>query len=53
MKEALRIDAEDKRDSEKEKATTKSEAIKSFIAKFADMDTEHETLAKQLGTSPD
>ena len=51
VKEALRINAEDKRDSEKEKATTKSEAIRSFIAKFADMDAEHETLARQLEKS--
>ncbi len=51
VKEALRINAEDKRDSEKEKATTKSEAIRSFIAKFADMDAENETLAKQLEKS--
>ncbi len=52
VKEALRINAEDKRDAEKEKAATKSEAVKAFIAKFADMDAEHEKLAKQLAKSP-
>ncbi len=52
VREALRINAEDKRDAEKEKAATKSEAVRAFIAKFADMDAEHERLAKQLAHSP-
>ena len=48
IKEALRINAEDKKAAEKEKSETKDQAIKDFIAKFADMDAEHEKLAKQL-----
>ena len=48
IQEALRINAEDKKDSEKEKSATSNSAIRAFIAKFADMDAEHETLAKQL-----
>ena len=51
IQEALRINAEDKKDSEKEKAETSNPAIKVFIAKFADMDGEHEKLAKQLEKS--
>lgn len=48
VEEALRINAEDKQDSEKEKSATKEPAIAAFIAKFADMDAVHEKLAKQL-----
>ena len=48
IKDAVRVNAQDKQTSDKEKASTKSEAIKNFIAKFADMDAEHEKMAKQL-----
>lgn len=48
VQEALRINAEDKKDAEKERSETKSEAVKEFIAKFADVDAEHEKLAKSL-----
>ena len=51
VKEALRINADDKQDTTKEKSETKSEPIKAFIAKFAGMDAEHEKLAKQLEKS--
>ena len=51
IKEAIRINTEDKTDAEKAKSSTKDQAIKEFIAKFADMDAEHEKLAKQLETS--
>ena len=51
IQDALRINTEDKKDAEKEKSETKNEAIKSFIAKFADMDAEHEKLAKELEAS--
>jgi len=51
IKEALRVNADDKRDSEKEKAATNNGAIKSFLAKFAAVDAEHEKLAKQLEKS--
>ena len=51
IKEALRINAEDKQDATKEKDETKSEAIKAFIAKFSEMDAEHEKIAKQLEKS--
>ena len=51
IKEALRINADDKQDASKEKDETKSEPIRAFIAKFADMDAEHEKLAKQLEKS--
>ena len=48
VKEAVRINADDKKEGAKEKADTKSQAIKDFMAKFSDMDAEHEKLAKQL-----
>lgn len=48
IQEALRINAEDKKDSEKEHSETKNPAIKEFIAKFSDTDAEHEKIAKQL-----
>ena len=51
IKEALRINADDKRDGAKQKADTKSEPIKDFMAKFSDMDAEHEKLAAQLEKS--
>ena len=51
IKEALRINANDQQDATKEKDETKSEAIKAFIVKFANMDAEHEKLAKQLEKS--
>ena len=51
IQEALRINAGDKKDSENETSETKNPAIKEFIAKFADMDAEHEKLAKQLEKS--
>ena len=51
IKEAMRINADDKTASEKETADTKDLAVKAFIAKFADMDAEHEKLAKQLKES--
>ncbi len=51
IQEALRINAEDKKAAEKEKSETKDPTIKDFIAKFADMDAEHEKLAKQLEKS--
>ena len=51
IQEALSINAEDKKDAEQEKSETKNPAIKSFIAKFSDMDAEHEKLAKQLEKS--
>ena len=51
IEEALRINADDKQDATKEKDATKSEPIKAFIAKFADMDAEHERLAKVLEKS--
>ena len=51
VQEALRINAEDKKDADKEKSETKNEAVRAFIAKFAGMDAEHEKLAKQLEAS--
>ena len=51
VQEALRINADDKKAAEKEKSETKNPAIKDFIAKFADMDAEHEKVAKQLEKS--
>ena len=48
VKEALRINANDKRDGTKEKADTKVQAIKDFMAEFSDMDDEHEKLARKL-----
>lgn len=51
IQEALRINAEDKKDSEMEESETKNPAIKDFITKFADMDAEHEKLAKHLEKS--
>lgn len=48
VKEALRINADDKRDGDKEKAATKVQAIKDFLAEFDDMDQEHEKLARKL-----
>ena len=38
-------------DADKEKAATKSATVKAFIAKFADMDAEHERLARALKAS--
>ena len=51
IKEAVRINAEDKRDADKEKATTKIAAISDFIGKFASMDAEHEELARRLAAA--
>lgn len=48
LEEAIRINAEDKRDAERERAGTKNEAVKDFIEKFADVDAKHERLAKAL-----
>ena len=48
IQEALRINAEDKKDGDREKAGTKDEAIKTFLSKFDSTDQEHEKLAKQL-----
>ncbi len=53
IQEALRINSEDKMDADKEKAATKSATVKAFIAKFADMDAEHERLARTLAASKD
>ena len=51
IKEALRINADDERDGAKEKAGTKNQAIKDFLAEFDDMDKEHEKLAQKLEKS--
>ena len=51
IKDAARVNEQDKKTSDEEKASTKSRAIKDFIAKFADMDAEHEKIAKQLEKS--
>ena len=48
IEQAMSINADDVREAEKERKATRDEAIKSFIAKFASMDTEHEALAKKL-----
>ncbi len=48
VKEASRINAEDKRDGAKEKAVTKSQPIKDFLASFDAMDEEHQKLAQKL-----
>lgn len=49
--DAVRINADDKREAEKEKRTTKDDDIKQFIQQFASMDAEHQTLAKQLSAA--
>ena len=48
IKEAIRINAEDKSAAEKERNQTGSSAIRDFIGRFAAMDAEHEKLARQL-----
>ena len=53
IREAIRINAEDKKDAEKEKSETKNADVKNFIAKFTDVDAEHEKLAKALERSND
>ena len=51
IKEAMRINADDERDSAKEKASTKVQAIKDFMAEFEGMDKDHEKLAQKLAKS--
>ena len=48
IEQAMSINADDVKEADKERDATKDEAIRSFIAKFASMDTEHETLARKL-----
>ena len=48
VQEAIRVNKEDKQAGDAEKASTKSQVIKDFIAKFAAMDAGHEKLAKTL-----
>ena len=51
VKEAKRINAEDKRDSAKEQRTTRDPDIRAFLKRFASMDAEHDQAAKALPTS--
>ena len=46
--EAMRVNADDVAEADKEKAATHDDAIRSFLGKFAAMDSEHEALAKRL-----
>ena len=46
--EAVRINAEDKTDSDKEESSTKASDIKAFLRKFAALDDQHESGAKAL-----
>lgn len=48
LAEAIRVNAEDTRDADKEKGATKDDGIKDFIEQFAAMDAEHERSAKEL-----
>ena len=48
LEQMVSINDDDMKDADKEKNTTKSAAIKDFVAKFAAMDQEHEQRAKQL-----
>ena len=48
IEQAMSINADDVTEADKERKATRDAAIRSFIAKFAAMDTEHETLAKKL-----
>ncbi len=51
VKEAVRINAGDKRDFAKEAKTTHDADIRAYVQRFAAMDAEHEQAAKQLQTS--
>ena len=51
IKEAVAVNASDKRDAEKEAESTQSTAIKSFIQQFAAIDAKHEQMAKELQAS--
>ena len=46
--EAMRVNADDVAEANKEKATTRDAAIRSFLDRFAAMDGEHEALARKL-----
>ena len=48
VKEQNRINTEDARDADKEKASTKSPRIKAYIARFAAMDARHKGGAEKL-----
>ena len=48
IEQAMSINAEDVKEADKERNTTKDAAIKTFIGTFASMDREHEALAKKL-----
>lgn len=48
LKEARRVNKEDKDDAEKERASTRNEAIRKFMDTFQAMDAEHEKLAEQV-----
>ncbi len=48
ISEAIRINAEDKRDSAEEAARTADPDIKSFLSKFETVDAEHERMALAL-----
>ncbi len=50
VKEALRVNAEDKRDFAKEAKTTHDAEIRAYVQRFSAMDAEHEQAAKQLQT---
>ena len=51
IEQATSINAEDVKEADKERKSTKDEVIRSFIGKFASMDTEHEALAKKLNNA--
>ena len=46
--EQNRINAEDKQDADKEKASTKEPAIRAYLARFAAMDAKHQSGAEAL-----
>ncbi len=48
VKEAIRINAQDKRDSAAESGRTQDADIKAFLAKFSAMDADHERMALAL-----
>lgn len=48
LEQMVSINDDDMKEAEQEKKATKSEAIKSFIGKFAAMDQSHEQRAKEL-----
>ena len=51
LEQASSVNADDVKESDKEKTTTADKEIRDFVTKFAAMDADHEVVAKALGAA--